>query len=106
MYIIRRGLVARLGTIMSESTDPVLGQDVVLFKYRLRRNYSAFALTYVEVFGIDYISVVESCMEGSAIRDSMNKWARGLLMCRLLVLAASDPDALASCSTADRVERR
>jgi hypothetical protein len=107
MYVIRRGLVARLGRIMSESSSPVFGEDVVLYRYRVRRNYSAHALTYVEVFSVGYEDVMETMgAEDSQFRLSMAKWARRLLMCRLLIQAAKDPEGLMRTAPGERRARR
>ena len=101
MYIIKRGLVAQLGKIMSHHSSPVFGEDVVLFKYRLPRPYSAHALTFVEVFCVGYEAVVGAMgHDGTEFRRSMDKWARRLLMCRLVILASRNPEVLLAARSA------
>jgi uncharacterized membrane protein YgcG len=101
MYIIKRGLVAQLGKIMSHHSSPVFGEDVVLFKYRLPRPYSAHALTFVEVFCVGYEAVVGAMgQDGTEFRRSMDKWARRLLMCRLVILASRNPEVLLAARSA------
>ena len=52
MYVIRRGLVGRLGRVLSAAHTAIFGEDCVLYRYRLRRHYAAVSLTYVEAFGM------------------------------------------------------
>jgi len=92
MFILRRGLVGRLGRVLTETNSPVFGEDVVLYRYGLRRNYNAVAMTYVETFSVTYPEVYE--LMSDVFKEKVDSWTRRLVLCRMLILAAKDPDAL------------
>jgi len=89
MYIIQRGLVACLGRVLSRGR--LVGQDMVLSRWKWRRQYSARALTFVEVQKITNEDLARTLDDGDFpfTRHNIKRSAMRLCLCRGVLLAAS-----------------
>ena len=89
MYIIQRGLVACLGRVLSRGR--LVGQDMVLSRWKWRRQYSARALTFVEVQKITNEDLARTLDDGDFpfTRHNIKRSAMRLCLCRGMLLAAS-----------------
>jgi len=84
MFIITRGLLAALGVIYHK--DQVVGDDIVLTPWNVRRHYPIHALNYVEAMTLEWPALLEILERGNFMYMSnlIRRFALRLLMLRTL----------------------
>jgi potassium voltage-gated channel Eag-related subfamily H protein 7 len=94
LYIVERGILASNGNIIGKSH--CVGNDVVLQRYRWRRQYTVKSLTFVELHALrakDLFLILERG-DYSHTRKVVNSVAARMYIARIMIMASKEPQIL------------
>jgi potassium voltage-gated channel Eag-related subfamily H protein 7 len=94
LYIVERGILASNGNIIGKSH--CVGNDVVLQRYRWRRQYTVKSLTFVDLHSLrakDLFLILERG-DYSHTRKVVNSVAARMYIARIMIMASKEPQIL------------